>query len=303
MSNIEISRAERLDQRVVAMFPQLSRAYAAKLIETKRVSVNGQAQVKAGYKMRAGDEVTVDYDEAQEALIPDIELEVLYEDDDCVVIYKPLGLLTHSKGAFNPEATVATWLRQRCERIILSHESADESDVKGLSSHTSRAGIVHRLDRATSGVMICAKTPEALSWLQKQFAQRRTKKTYLAVVNGSMNPEAAIIDMPIERNPKAPATFRVGAQGKSARTTYRTLRTNGTYSLLELKPETGRTHQLRVHLAQQGHPIVGDTLYGGEQAERMCLHAAELELTIPAGHERKVFRTDMPAAFEEKLQA
>jgi 23S rRNA pseudouridine1911/1915/1917 synthase len=111
MSNIEISRAERLDQRVVAMLPQLSRAYAAKLIETKRVSVNGQSQVKAGYKMRAGDEVTVDYDEAQEALIPDIELEVLYEDDDCVVIYKPLGLLTHSKGAFNPEATVATWLR------------------------------------------------------------------------------------------------------------------------------------------------------------------------------------------------
>ena len=302
MSNIEISRAERLDQRVVAMFPQLSRAYAAKLIETKRVSVNGKSQVKAGYKMRAGDEVTVDYDEAQEALIPDIELEVLYEDDDCVVIYKPLGLLTHSKGAFNPEATVATWLRSHLNRES-SDLSRDETAKAPTEHAESRAGIVHRLDRATSGVMICAKTPEALSWLQKQFAQRRTKKTYLAVVNGSMNPEAAIIDMPIERNPKAPATFRVGAQGKSARTTYRTLRTNGTYSLLELKPETGRTHQLRVHLANQGHPIVGDTLYGGEQAERMYLHAAELELTIPAGHERKVFRTDMPAAFEEKLQA
>ncbi|MFZ2513549.1 MAG: RluA family pseudouridine synthase, partial [Candidatus Saccharimonadales bacterium] len=255
MANLEVSRAERLDQRVVAMLPQLSRAYAAKLIETKRVSVNGQSQVKPGYKLRPDDEVTIEYDEAEAAHIPDIELEVLYEDDDCVVIYKPVGILTHSKGAYNPEATVATWLRSRLQ------------DMEG-----GRAGIVHRLDRATSGVMICAKSTEALSWLQKQFAQRRTKKTYLAVVKGRMKPEAAIIDMPIERNPKAPATFRVGEQGKPAKTTYRTLVSGKTHSLVELKPETGRTHQLRVHLAHQGHPIVGDTFYGGQPADRLYLH-------------------------------
>lgn len=286
MANTEISRAERLDQRVVAMLPQLSRAYAAKLIETKRVSVNGASQVKPGYKLRADDIVSIDYDASAEAEIPDIELEVLYEDDDCVVINKPVGLLTHSKGAFNPEPTVATWLRSR---------------LNGIEGN--RAGIVHRLDRATSGVMICAKTPEALSWLQKQFAQRRTKKTYAAVVKGSMKLEAAVIDMPIERNPKAPATFRVGAQGKSAITTYRTLATNGAYSLLELKPETGRTHQLRVHLAHQGHPIVGDVLYGGETAVRLFLHAAELEITIPKGHERKVFAVPLPPEFEQKAAA
>lgn len=282
MANLEVSRAERLDQRVVAMLPQLSRAYAAKLIETKRVSVNGQSQVKPGYKLRPDDEVTIEYDEAEEEHIPDIELEVLYEDNDCVVIYKPVGILTHSKGAYNPEATVATWLRSRLQ------------DMEG-----GRAGIVHRLDRATSGVMICAKNTEALSWLQKQFAQRRTKKTYMAVVKGSMNPEAAIIDMPIERNPKAPATFRVGEQGKPAKTTYRTLVNSKTHSLVELKPETGRTHQLRVHLAHQGHPIVGDTFYGGQPADRLYLHAAELELTILAGHERKVFRAAVPPEFQE----
>lgn len=277
-----MSRAERLDQRVVAMLPQLSRAYAAKLIETERVSVNGASQVKPGYKLRADDIVTVDYDPSTEAQVPDIELEVLYEDDDCIVINKPLGLLTHSKGAFNPEPTVATWLRGR---------------VKGIESN--RAGIVHRLDRATSGVMICAKTPEALSWLQKQFAQRRTKKTYVAVVRGVMKPQAAIIDMPIERNPKAPATFRVGPQGKSAKTTYRTIESSASYSLLELKPETGRTHQLRVHLAHQEHPIVGDVLYNGEKAQRLYLHATELELTILKEHERKVFSVPLPPEFKK----
>jgi len=295
MANLEVSRAERLDQRVVAMLPQLSRAYAAKLIETKRVSVNGQSQVKPGYKLRPDDEVTIEYDVAVEAHVPDIALEVLYEDNDCVVIYKPVGILTHSKGAYNPEATVATWLRSHvCKGETSAHFCAEVSPL-----HTGRVGIVHRLDRATSGVMICAKNTEALSWLQKQFAQRRTKKTYLAVVKGSMNPEAAIIDMPIERNPKAPATFRVGEQGKPAKTTYRTLVNGKTHSLVELKPETGRTHQLRVHLAHQGHPIVGDTFYGGQPADRLYLHAAELELTILAGHERKVFRAAVPPEFQE----
>ncbi len=272
----------RLDQKVIDLIPELSRSFATKLVEQGRVHVNDVPQFKAGYKLRTADVVVVDYDVKELDLIPDIDLEVIYEDDDCVVIYKPIGVLTHSKGAFNPEATVATWLRDRLK------------DLEG-----SRAGIVHRLDRATSGVMICAKTPEALSWLQKQFAQRRTKKTYLAVIQGTMIPDTAVIDMPIERNPKAPATFRVGQQGKFAKTTYRTIKSNDTYSLLELKPETGRTHQLRVHLAHQKHPIIGDTIYEGESADRLYLHAAELEITIPKGHERKVFSAAAPQSFED----
>ncbi len=285
MSNLERSRAERLDQHVVGMFDVLSRAFAAKLIEQGRVRINGEVELKAGYKLRPDDTVTVDYQPEDEPDVPNIELEVLYEDGDCVVINKPVGVLVHSKGAHNPEATVATWLRSR---------------VKGIEGN--RAGIVHRLDRATSGVMICAKTPEALSWLQKQFAQRRTKKTYMAVVTGHMNPADAIIDMPIERNPKAPATFRVGKQGKPSVTKYHTLASNDQHSLLELKPETGRTHQLRVHLAHFHHPIVGDEFYDGEKADRLYLHAAELEITILKGHERKVFSVATPQAFMEKVR-
>jgi len=280
MSNLEISRAERLDQYVVRQMPTFSRSFAARIIEEGQVLVNGQAQLKAGYKIRPDDRIEITYDMAEQEQIPHIELPVIYEDDDCVVINKPIGLLTHSKGTFNPEATVSTWLRGR---------------MKAMSGE--RAGIVHRLDRATSGVMICAKTPESLGWLQKQFSQRKTKKSYAAVVTGTMNEPEALIDMPIERNPKKPQTFRVGNNGKSALTAYKVIRTDGRTSLLDLKPTTGRTHQLRVHMAQLGHPIIGDTLYGGEPAERLFLHAHTLEITLP-DRERKTFEVPVPPEFK-----
>lgn len=283
MANLEISRAQRLDQKVVELIPELSRSYAAKLIEDGKVAVNGKAVEKGGYKLRPNDVVTVDFDMQQLAEIPTIKLKVLYEDDDCVVVIKPIGLLTHSKGDFNPEATVESWLRSRTK----------------LSG--ARAGIVHRLDRATSGVMICAKTPEALKWLQRQFAQRKTKKTYYAVVSGHLKDDEALIDMPVERNPKAPATFRVGVGGKSARTLYRVVETNERYSLLELKPETGRTHQLRVHFNHLGHPILGDYMYGGERSERLYLHAYRLELTLP-NRERRVFTAPIPKEFKRIMK-
>lgn len=285
MPNLDISRAQRLDQRVVEQIPTLTRSYAAKLIDEGKVTVNGEIITKSGYKMRDGDVVVVDHDEELFNQIPVIKLPVLYEDEDCVVIEKPVGLLTHSKGAFNPEATVATWLRGRLR-----------------SMQGERAGIVHRLDRATSGVMICAKTPEAHAWLQKQFAQRRTKKTYSAVVQGTPQEPHAIIDMPIERNPKLPQTFRVGAGGKSAITEYFIVESTGTHSLLELKPTTGRTHQLRVHLSHLGHPIVGDPLYGGQPADRLYLHAHQLEITL-FNRERKVFTSPIPPSFREFVQA
>lgn len=283
MANLEISRAQRLDQKVLELLPEISRAFAGKLIDDGKVTVNGAVQTKAGYKLREGDNVTVEYDFERASVIPSIKLPVIYEDDDCIVIDKPLGVLSHSKGAFNPEATVESWLRSKTK-------------LTG-----ARAGIVHRLDRATSGVMICAKTPEALSWLQKQFSQRRIKKTYYAVVTGHLQLPEALIDLPIERNPKAPATFRVGANGKEAKTSYKVLKENEKYSLVELKPETGRTHQLRVHLMHLGHPILGDTLYGGPQFERMMLHAGELEITIPT-RERKVFTSKLPKLFKETVR-
>lgn len=283
MSELEAVAAQRLDQYVVSKFPSLSRSAAAKLIESGKVTVNGKQAAKPSYKVRPEDQVNIDYNPAEAATIPKINLPVLYEDKDCIVINKPTGLLTHSKGEFNPEATVATWLSSR---------------VKDMAGE--RAGIVHRLDRATSGVMICAKTPEALSWLQKQFSERKVKKTYIAVVKGRPAQPEAVIDLPIERNPRKPQTFRVGVNGKPAITAYKVLSQNDKYSLLELKPTTGRTHQLRVHLQHLGQPIIGDELYSGPKAARLYLHAASLELTL-ASKQRQTFEVATPKEFQELM--
>lgn len=276
--------SSRLDRRVVELVPSLSRASVQKLIDEGRVKVDNETQTKAGYKVKHGSKIKVDYDPDNLPAIPNIDLQVIYEDDDCVVIDKPLGVLSHSKGAFNPEATVSSWLLPRTKEF-------DRSD---------RTGIVHRLDRATSGVMICAKHPEALTWLQKQFSQRKVKKAYIAVIIGDIDPAEAIIDMPIERNPASPQRFRAGINGKPATTHYKTKQTfiykDKKYSLLELKPTTGRTHQLRVHLMQLKRPIVGDSFYNGQPADRLYLHAHSLELTLP-NKKRQVFVSKLPPDF------
>lgn len=281
MSGLDTPQTERLDLYIIRQFPKLSRSVATRLVETGKVVVNGQAATKAGQKVREQDKVKIDYDPKWHTEAPDIDLPVIFENKTCVVVNKPVGVLSHSKGEFNPEATVATWLKGR---------------IKNMNGE--RAGIVHRLDRATSGVMICAKTPDALSWLQKQFSTRKVKKTYIAVVKGAPDKTEAVIDMPIERNPKKPQTFRVGANGKLAVTVYKVLKKNDKYSLLELKPTTGRTHQLRVHLEHIGHPIVGDTFYGGPEAGRLFLHAKSLEITLP-NKNRETFEAPLPDEFNE----
>jgi 23S rRNA pseudouridine1911/1915/1917 synthase len=285
MKEPEVPASEllRLDQSVAQQLPTLSRVFAASLIKDGLVSVNGQVITRPSQKLKLEDLVKIDYDPATRDVIPAITLPIIYEDNDCIVIYKPVGVLSHSKGAFNPEGTVATWLESRLQ------------DLEG-----ERAGIVHRLDRATSGVMILAKNKKAATWIQKQFSTRKVKKTYQAIVTGTLTPPEALIDMPIERNPKQPATFRAGVNGKPARTHYKVLQESFGYSLLELAPETGRTHQLRVHLKQLGHPIVGDTFYGGEVADRLYLHAEKLELTLP-NHTRQVFQVPVPQAFDKKM--
>lgn len=273
---------QRLDSFVTEQVSRLSRTFVSKLIDQSKITVNNKS-VKAGYKLKTDDQVIIDYDLTQLDTIPEIDLPVLYEDADCVVLNKPTGVLSHSKGTFNPEATVATFLRERL------------SDLTG-----ERAGIVHRLDRATSGVMIGAKNPAALAWLQKQFSQRRVKKVYYAVIGGELTPGEAVIEIPIERNPKNPKTFRPGSLGKPAVTHYAVVESTGGYSLVKLTPLTGRTHQLRVHLKHLGHPIVGDDMYGGSPADRLYLHAESLEITLPS-RERKLFRAPLPASFRQRL--
>ncbi|MGD0284675.1 MAG: RluA family pseudouridine synthase [Candidatus Saccharimonadales bacterium] len=273
----------RLDNFVAKQLPLIGRSQAKKMCAQGEVLINKQIAEPTD-RVVAGDTVTI-YMEFMKQAIPDIKIPILYEDDNCVVIDKPIGVLSHSKGRYNPEATVASWLQNRYKQL-----------------GDGRDGIVHRLDRATSGVMICAKNKEAYAWFQKQFSQRKVKKTYIALINGKLDPPEAIIDMPIERNPKAPATFRVGANGKPSLTHYLTLQVTQKYSLLELKPETGRTHQLRVHLKKLNHPIVGDTLYDGEKASRLFLHAHKLDLQLP-DKKTAIFISKIPREFFKQLKS
>jgi 23S rRNA pseudouridine1911/1915/1917 synthase len=277
----------RLDQYVAQYWPEYSRAQWQKYIVAGYVTVNGEIATSVKLQLGEDDQVSVKLPDAAD--YTEDTLPVIYEDDNVAVINKPTGVLTHSKGEVNEEFTVAEFIRPRT------------TDGSG----TNRPGIVHRLDRDTSGVIIVAKNNETKGMLQKQFQDRRAKKTYIAVVDGVPKHLEANLDLPIERNPKKPSTHRVGASGKSAQTAYRVVASNGTYSVLEMKPTTGRTHQLRVHMEYLGHPIVGDSLYGGSKSPlgRLCLHAKALEITIPVGN-RQTFEAPLPddfAAFVEDI--
>jgi 23S rRNA pseudouridine1911/1915/1917 synthase len=272
----------RADVYLARQYPQFSRS-ALEMLFGGQVTSNGQP-IKPSFSISETTKLSVD-DSLLNQKPPKINLPVLYEDKDVVVIDKPAGVLSHSKGVFNNEATVASFISPKLSE-----------DLSG-----NRAGIVHRLDRHTSGVIITAKNKAALSWLQKQFSARKTKKTYLAVVEGQLDPLEAIIDAPIGRNPKKPQTFHVSQAGKPAQTEYKSLQTfqkGGTeYSLVELKPKTGRTHQLRIHLAYINHPVVGDKFYGHD-GEHMLLHAKSLELTLP-NRERVILDAPIPKYFTD----
>jgi 23S rRNA pseudouridine1911/1915/1917 synthase len=277
----EENKRKRFDVVATEMLPSLSRAYIRTLIDEGRILLNDQLE-KPGYRLRLDDKLTTDFEEKELEQIPDIELPIIFEDKDVLVINKPAGVISHSRGKYWNESSVASFVRQK------------------TGQPGERSGIVHRLDRATSGVMVCAKNVEALSWLQKQFSDRNVKKSYVAIVAGHLKPKEAIMDLPIERNPKAPATFRVGANGKHALTHYTVIKSGESHDLVSLKPTTGRTHQLRVHLAHQNHPIVGDNLYDGEEADRLYLHAESLELTLP-NRTRQTFSVPVPKEFEQHV--
>jgi 23S rRNA pseudouridine1911/1915/1917 synthase len=294
MKNIVIEEdyaSERLDKVAAQLCPEFSRSALEKLIVHGQITVNGQP-AKTKYKLKIDDSVSITTTQLDRAH-DDIDIPIIYEDDNVVVLNKQAGVLTHSKGQFNKEGTVATWLQTHAKALGLHEPEFWLSE---------RAGIVHRLDRATSGIIICAKTKETHVALQKQFSQRTVKKTYLAVIAGELPETVGIIDVPIQRNPKKPATFRVGVNGKSAQTAFQVENTitknNKLYSLVELRPTTGRTHQLRVHMQYLHRPIMGDDFYDGETSERLMLHAQELEITLPGGKRRR-FYVDPPQEFAE----
>ena len=257
----------------------ISRSLWQKYIKAGYVSVNNKVATTPKFEVDETDEIALNLPEKEQA---DVDLPILYEDDDVIVVNKPSGLLTHAKGGLSDEPTVAEIIRPKTS----------------FATDTDRPGIVHRLDRDTSGLLIIAKNPESAAHLQRQFAERTAKKTYIAITDSKPKLNAAKIDLPIGRNPSAPSTFRIDPNGKPAQTTYHVLAENDAQSLVELKPTTGRTHQLRVHLAHLNAPILGDRVYGKSSDCRMMLHAQKLEITLPSG-ERKVFEAAVPDEFKK----
>ncbi len=285
-----IASKTRLDVYLAENYSEFSRATIQKYIKNGFVKVNGKTAKKPKDAIVKGDKIEL---EVPEKTAEKINFPILFEDDNVIVINKPRGILTHSKGALNDEFTVADFFESRGARF---------------GEGTNRIGIVHRLDRETSGVIIGAKNDKTAKKLQKQFSERTAKKTYVAIVKGILNPRKALIDLPIARNGSAPSTFMIHAKGKPAQTEYEVLNDNGDFSLVKLMPKTGRTHQLRVHLSYLKHPILGDRVYDktitkAEAENRMLLHAQSLEITIPPKNgekdsQRMVFEAEIPENFE-----
>ena len=270
---------KRLDTYLYKHYKEISRSRWQKYIKDSRVSINGKTITTPSYEI--DDKAIIDIKLPEEKKFEKEKLDILYLDDNVIVINKPAGILTHAKGADSDEFTVADFFKRYSTYAL----------------DTNRAGIIHRLDRDTSGVIIGARNNETANLLKKQFAKRLTKKTYIAITTGIPKLEKARIDLPIARNPKKPATFKISSNGKVAITDYKVLKTNKNYALIELMPKTGRTHQLRVHLNYINCPILGDKVYGAKKADRMYLHAEKLEITIP-NKGRMTFEAKLPKEFK-----
>lgn len=271
---------KRLDTYLYEHYKEISRSRWQKYIKDSRVSINGKTITTPSYEI--DDKAIIDIKLPEEKKFEKEKLDILYLDDNVIVINKPAGILTHAKGADSDEFTVADFFKRYSTYAL----------------DTNRAGIVHRLDRDTSGVIIGARNNETANLLKKQFAKRLTKKNYIAITTSIPKLEKARIDLPIARNPKKPATFKVSSNGKVAITDYKVLKTNKNYALIELMPKTGRTHQLRVHLNYINCPILGDKVYGAKKADRMYLHAEKLEITIP-NKGRMTFEAKLPKEFKD----
>ena len=268
----------RLDHFLAARLPRYSRARLQEWIEAERVTVNGAPARKASLKLRGGERIEVEPAELKplKAFAEEIPLDILYEDADLVAVNKPAGLVVHA-GAGQSAGTLVNALLHR---------------FGGLSSvgDALRPGIVHRLDKGTSGVLLVARTDTAHRHLAAQFAARNVEKTYLALVEGAVRAQQGVIDTPIARDPhkRTRMTTRIET-GRSAHTAYKVIERLPGFTLLEVRIGTGRTHQIRVHLASIGHPVAGDTTYGAAAQPalgRSWLHARRIRFNSPSSGTR-----------------
>ncbi len=266
------SGGERLDKAVVAVVPNLSRAVVQRFVKKGQVTVNGRSS-KPSYRVEVGDEVVVRVpaERPPQVLPEQVALDVIYEDEHLLMINKPSGMVVHPAHG-HESGTLVNAVLGYLPQVL---------DVGG----PERSGIVHRLDKDTSGLIIVAKNETVRNALQRRFKRRQVKKTYLALVEGHPEPRQGAIDAPIGRHKRQRKRMAIVRSGRDAYTAYRVIETFDDHSLVELQPETGRTHQLRVHMAWLGCPVVGDRIYGRRKQQllkhRHFLHARRLELTHP----------------------
>jgi 23S rRNA pseudouridine1911/1915/1917 synthase len=309
---VEPSKAgQRLDEFLASRLGSLSRMRIANLIDAGFCVVNG-ANGRGGYRIAEGDAIEISFEEGSPtSMFPEpISLTIVHEDDHLIVIVKPAGLLVHPTSSVK-SGTLANALAYHLNRFKFEDQ---ESPVDHRTSifdpqPVIRPGLVHRLDRATSGLMVVAKTARALTILSRHFRKRLVEKRYLALVHACLDHESGTIVAPIGRDPDRRPHWRVTEEGKPAETRFKVIEQLDRATLLELEPVTGRTNQLRIHCAHIGHPIVGDESEPGEfairnsqPAARLCLHAWKLAFHHPAGGEWREFVANVPEDFGEVVE-
>ncbi len=287
------SAGERLDKYLAAQFADISRAQIQTLIRAGQVTVNGVA-AKASLRLEGGERIRVQVPVGEESAAPEpeaIPLVVLYEDEHVAVVDKPAGMVVHP--AFGHQTgTLVNAVLSRWPQIATFAEPG-------------RAGIVHRLDKETSGVIVIAKTAQALESLRAQFKAYTIRKRYVALVEGLPDTPEGVIDAPIGRDTRQRKRMAVVRDGRAALTEFRVVEVFISFSLLDVWPKTGRTHQIRAHLAFIGHPVVGDTVYGRRKQpftlKRHFLHAVSLTFTHPVSGEPITVESPLPAALQNLL--
>jgi 23S rRNA pseudouridine1911/1915/1917 synthase len=285
----------RLDKFLVGRLPEFSRARLQALIKDGFVSVNGVTARKTGQSLEARDIVRVCIPPPQPSkLIPEsIPLDIIFENADLLVVNKPAGMVVHPAAGHSRGTLV---------HAVLAHAP----EIKGIGGER-RPGVVHRLDKNTSGLILLAKNDAAHRWLQEQFRSRKTRKIYLALVDGHPPTPSGRIEAPIGRDPRQRKQMAVttSQKGRDAVSEYRTLETFPDHTFLEIRPVTGRTHQIRLHLAFLGCPVVGDTVYGRRHAslplERHFLHAARLTILLPGESEPRTFEAPLAPELQAVL--
>jgi 23S rRNA pseudouridine1911/1915/1917 synthase len=280
----------RLDKYLTKVIPQFSRAYLQKLIGQGYVLVNGQ-RTKANQRLNKSDSITVKLPTlAVHPLAEPIPLAIIYEDEDVLVLDKPAGLTVHPAPG-HPSHTLVNAVLAYCPGLAMSNEPM-------------RPGIVHRLDKDTSGLIVIAKNDFAREYLAAQFKNRTVAKGYLVLVKGRLSPEQGIIEAPIGRDPHNRRRMAIVEAGKEASTQYRVWKYLDSYTLLEVAPLTGRTHQIRVHLSAIGCPVVGDPIYGikASHLSRQFIHAYRLGFHLPSTKQYQEFTSPLPMDLEEALE-